>query len=116
MSVSKNIAGIQERIRVAARRSGRKPEEITLMAVSKTFPPQQIREGYQAGLRVFGESKVQEFAAKADALRDLQGAEWHMIGHLQTNKAAKAVELFSAVDSAFLILAMAGLSPNSADV
>ena len=69
------------------------------MAVSKTFPPGAIREAYAAGLRVFGENRVQEFAGKAYALRDLAGAEWHLIGHLQSNKAARAAELFAAVDS-----------------
>ena len=69
------------------------------MAVSKTFPPERIREAYAAGLRVFGENRVQEFAGKNEAIRDLSGAEWHLIGHLQSNKANKAVELFSAVDS-----------------
>ena len=69
------------------------------MAVSKTFPPGHIREAYATGLRVFGENRVQEFSGKAGALADLEDAEWHMIGHLQTNKAAKAVELFTAVDS-----------------
>ena len=69
------------------------------MAVSKTFPAARIREAYEAGLRLFGENRVQEFAGKTDSLRDLHDAEWHLIGHLQTNKAAKAVELFAAVDS-----------------
>jgi len=69
------------------------------MAVTKTHPPERIREAYAAGLRLFGENRVQEFAGKAPALADLAGAEWHMIGHLQTNKAGKTVELFSAVDS-----------------
>ena len=69
------------------------------MAVTKTHPPKRIREAYAAGLRLFGENRVQEFDGKAAALADLQGAEWHMIGHLQTNKAAKAVHLFAAVDS-----------------
>jgi PLP dependent protein len=69
------------------------------MGVSKTFPAERIREAYAAGLRVFGENRVQEFAGKADALRDLRDIEWHLIGHLQTNKAAKAAELFDAVDS-----------------
>src|SRR5262249_53511708 len=67
--------------------------------VTKTCPAACIREAYEAGLRVFGENRVQEFASKADALRDLHDAEWHMIGHLQTNKAAKAAELFTTVDS-----------------
>jgi pyridoxal phosphate enzyme (YggS family) len=99
MSIAENIAAVRERIAVAARRAGRSPEEITLMGVSKTFPVESIREAYQAGLRIFGENRVQEFDGKAAALRDLREAEWHLIGHLQTNKAAKAAELFDAVDS-----------------
>jgi PLP dependent protein len=98
-SVAKNLAAVQERIAAAARRAGRRPEEIALMAVSKTFPAEVIRQAYNAGQRMFGENRVQEFADKAGALQDLAGAEWHMIGHLQSNKAAKAAELFGAVDS-----------------
>ncbi len=70
-----------------------------LMAVSKTHSPERIREAYDAGQRLFGENRVQEFAGKFEALKDLSCAEWHMIGHLQSNKAAKTVELFGAVDS-----------------
>jgi PLP dependent protein len=99
MSIADNIAAARERIAAAARRAGRRPGEITLMAVSKTHSPERIREAYGAGLRLFGENRVQEFAGKAGALADLDGAEWHMIGHLQTNKASKAAELFSGVDS-----------------
>jgi PLP dependent protein len=99
MLVAENIAQVRERIAAAARRANRNPNEITLMGVSKTFPAERIREAYAAGLRVFGENRVQEFAGKADALRDLPDAEWHLIGHLQSNKAAKATELFNAVDS-----------------
>src|ERR1700739_4867316 len=99
MSISENLAAIFERINQAARRAGRLPEEIALMAVTKTQPAERIREAYHAGQRLFGENRVQEFAAKANALRDLRAAEWHMIGHLQTNKAAKTTELFCAVDS-----------------
>jgi PLP dependent protein len=99
MSVSANIASIQQRIASAARRAGRNSESITLMAVSKTQPVEAIREAYAAGLRVFGENRVQEFSGKAEALQALRDAEWHMIGHLQTNKASKAAELFVAVDS-----------------
>ena len=83
----------------ASRRAGRDFGGISLMAVSKTFPPDLLREAYQAGLRLFGENRVQEFTAKVEGLRDLAEAEWHMIGHLQANKSAKAVELFGAVDS-----------------
>lgn len=99
MCISDNIAQIRERIRAAAARAGRDAGSITLMAVSKTFPPEAIREAYAAGIRVFGENRVQEFAGKAEALRDLSDARWHMIGHLQSNKAAKAAELFHGVDS-----------------
>ncbi len=99
MALSENIAAIHGKIAAAAQRAGRRPQEISLMAVSKTHPPESIREAHAAGLRVFGENRVQEFAGKAAALADLAGAEWHMIGHLQTNKAGKVAELFSAVDS-----------------
>ena len=99
MSIAENIDRVRARIDAAAHRAGRQPEEIALMAVSKTFPPERIREAYNAGLRLFGENRVQEFAGKAEAIRDLHGAEWHMIGHLQSNKATKAADLFAAVDS-----------------
>jgi pyridoxal phosphate enzyme (YggS family) len=99
MSISDNIAAVRERIVVAARRAGRSRADIALMAVTKTHSPERIREAYTAGLRLFGENRVQEFATKAGALADLAGVEWHMIGHLQTNKAGKVVELFNAVDS-----------------
>src|SRR5438477_9929458 len=99
MRLTENIARVQERIAAAALRSGHKPDSITLMAVTKTFPPEQIRQAHDAGIRVFGENRVQEFAGKFQALRDLSNAEWHMIGHLQTNKAAKALELFGHIDS-----------------
>ena len=99
MSIGENISRIRERIAAAANRAKRNPAEIALMAVTKTFPPESIRDAYEAGLRLFGENRVQEFAGKAEALRDLHDADWHMIGHLQSNKAAKAVELFAAIDS-----------------
>jgi pyridoxal phosphate enzyme (YggS family) len=99
MSVRENIARVRERISSAARRAGRDPSGITLMAVSKTFPPDLVLEAYEAGLRSFGENKVQEFSSKAGLLSGLPGAEWHLIGHLQTNKTARAAELFAAIDS-----------------
>jgi PLP dependent protein len=99
MSISENVAAVCERIAAAARRAGRNPNDVALMAVSKTQPPERIREAYEAGQHVFGENRVQEFAAKAGELGDLPTAEWHMIGHLQSNKAAKTAELFRAVDS-----------------
>jgi len=99
MSIAENLAQVRQRIALAAKRAGRRPEDIALMAVSKTFSAESIREAYDAGLRLFGENRVQEFAGKFDSLRDLHNSDWHLIGHLQTNKAVKAVELFAAVDS-----------------
>jgi pyridoxal phosphate enzyme (YggS family) len=98
-SISDNIDRIRERITAAARRAGRNPDEIALMAVTKTFGADAIHEAYAGGQRLFGENRVQEFAAKREGVRGLADAEFHMIGHLQTNKAAKVVEVFSAVDS-----------------
>lgn len=99
MSIADNIALARRGVAAAALRAGRSAEDITLMAVSKTVAVEGIREAYLAGARVFGESRVQEFAGKAGALRDLHDAKWRLIGHLQGNKAARAVELFDAVDS-----------------
>jgi PLP dependent protein len=99
MSIAENVAKVRERIATAARRAKRTPEEITLMAVSKTVEPERIREAYAADVRVFGENRVQEFEEKAGALAALGGCEWHLVGHLQSNKAGKAAELFDGVES-----------------
>jgi pyridoxal phosphate enzyme (YggS family) len=99
MSIAENVAAVRNRVADSARRAGRRADDIALMAVSKTHPPERIREAYDSGLRLFGENRVQEFTGKAAALADLVDAEWHMIGHLQSNKAGKAAELFRAVDS-----------------
>lgn len=93
------IAAVRERIDAAARRTGRDPSEITLMAVSKTQPAEKIISAYEAGIRCFGENRVQEFAAKRDRLTALRGATFVLIGQLQSNKVNKAVELFSAIHS-----------------
>jgi len=98
MSIARNITSIRERIAQAAAQARRDPSQITLMAVTKTVDPARIREAYAAGLRIFGENRVQEFEGKS-AFSDYAGAEWRLIGHLQTNKAADAVRAFSAVDS-----------------
>ena len=95
MSISDNLAAVRARIEAAARRAGRSAADIAVMGVTKTHALERIREAYIAGLRLFGENRVQEFATKAPALAGLAGAEWHMIGHVQTNKAAKAVELLT---------------------
>jgi len=96
--LQENIARVQERIAAVCRRAGRPREGVRLVAVSKTVPPEQIREAYEAGLRDFGENRVQEAQAKRPALLDLK-VNWHMVGHLQTNKAKPARQLFHWVHS-----------------
>jgi pyridoxal phosphate enzyme (YggS family) len=90
---------VRERIARAAHKAGRDPAAITLIAVTKVFPSAAIREGYEAGLRDFGENYVQEFEGKAPDVADLTGARFHLIGHLQSNKAKKAAELFHTVQT-----------------
>lgn len=83
----------------ASARAGRDPASITLVAVTKVFPAAMIRDAYEAGLRDFGENYVQEFETKAPELADLTEARFHLIGHLQSNKAKKAAELFQAIQT-----------------
>jgi pyridoxal phosphate enzyme (YggS family) len=97
-SISKNIQRVQESMARAAERAGRQAEEITLVAVSKTFPAEAIRAAFEAGLRHFGENRVQEWESKRPLVADLD-ATWHLIGHLQSNKARRAANLFHRVDS-----------------
>ena len=98
LKIRDNLVRVQERVGVAAQKVGRGGEEITLIGVSKTQPAEAIRAAYEAGLRQFGENRVQEWEGKRDALGDLK-ATWHLIGHLQSNKAARAAGLFHSVDS-----------------
>ena len=97
-SIAANVEATLGRIQRAAQRSGRNAEEITVVAVAKTFPAESIRAAYAAGVRHFGENRVQEWEAKRTLLADLNAA-WHLVGHLQTNKAARAARLFHRVDS-----------------
>jgi len=97
-TIRENLQLVRGRLADAARRASRKPEEILLIGVSKTHPAEAIREAYDAGLREFGENRVQEWEGKIGALADLQ-ATWHLIGHLQSNKAARAAKAFHSVDS-----------------
>ena len=92
-----NINQIRERIRSAAARAGRRPEDVTLVAVSKTVEPERVEMALAAGQGLFGESKVQEAKAKIPLVSGR--AHWHMIGHLQTNKAREAVALFEVIHS-----------------
>ncbi|HXU20740.1 MAG TPA: YggS family pyridoxal phosphate-dependent enzyme [Verrucomicrobiae bacterium] len=93
------LAVVEERIVSACRRAGRERSSVRLMAVSKTHPAEAIREAAEAGLTLFGENRVQEFESKQPKLADLLDATWHLIGHLQSNKARRAVHLFHQADS-----------------
>jgi pyridoxal phosphate enzyme (YggS family) len=97
-NISENIARVEERIAAACRRSGRRREDVKLVAISKTRPAEAIRAAFAAGMRDFGENRVQEAQAKFPALADLR-ATWHLVGHLQTNKARAARETFHWVHS-----------------
>jgi pyridoxal phosphate enzyme (YggS family) len=96
--VRENLLRIQERMARAARRAGRPAEEVTLIGVSKMQAASAIREAYEAGVRHFGENRVQEWEGKRAGTEGL-AATWHLIGHLQSNKAARGARLFHSVDS-----------------
>lgn len=97
-AIVSNVERVRERVALAAKRAGRFADEITIVAVSKTFPADAIRVAYDAGLRHFGENRVQEWESKRAALAQLD-ATWHLIGHLQSNKSRRAAYLFHRVDS-----------------
>ena len=97
--LAERLAAVRARIERAAERSRRDPARILLLAVSKIFPAEAIQEAYALGLREFGENYVQEFEGKAPLVGGLPGARFHLIGHLQSNKAAKAAELFQVVQT-----------------
>jgi pyridoxal phosphate enzyme (YggS family) len=97
-SIREDLQRIQERIATSAHRAGRRSEDIILIGVSKTQTVEAIRAAYDAGLRHFGENRVQEWEGKHTHLADLQ-ATWHDIGHLQSNKANRAARLFQSIDS-----------------
>ncbi|HXE15208.1 MAG TPA: YggS family pyridoxal phosphate-dependent enzyme [Bryobacteraceae bacterium] len=97
LNLQARLEYVEEGIGAATQRAGRPRSSITLVAVSKKFSAGLIREGYQAGLRNFGENYVQEFSEKSPALADLSGCRFHMIGHLQSNKANLAASLFQVI-------------------
>ena len=99
MSIADNLARLLEQIADACRRSNRPESEVALMAVSKVHPFEVILEAYAAGQRLFGENRVQEFQEKSRHLGELIGAEFHLIGPLQSNKTSRAAELFDSVDT-----------------
>ncbi|MGH9736274.1 MAG: YggS family pyridoxal phosphate-dependent enzyme [Candidatus Acidiferrales bacterium] len=97
-AIASNLARVRERVARAAERAGHRADEITIVAVSKTFPADAIRAAYDVGLRHFGENRVQEWESKRPAVAQLD-ATWHLIGHLQSNKTRRAAYLFHRVDS-----------------
>lgn len=105
MSIADSIALVEEQIAAACRRGMRPRDSVRIMAVSKTHPAASIAEAFACGIRLFGENRVQEFAAKQSALQaagmssDVRPASFHLIGPLQSNKAARAAQIFDAVDS-----------------
>lgn len=97
IGIAGNLDQVRSKIAAAAERAGRNPSDVTLIAVSKTFGEPHLREAYAAGQRDFGENKVQEALQKIAATADTPGIRWHLIGHLQTNKARKAAGSFACV-------------------
>ena len=97
--LKQRLEAVEERIHAACTRSGRKRSDITLVAVTKIFPASVVKEAYEIGLRDFGENYVQEFAGKAPELGPMPGARFHLIGHLQSNKAKLASELFQVIQT-----------------
>ena len=99
--IADRVAAVRDRIARAAVRARRRPEDVTLVAVSKTHPAEAVKEAFAAGVRDFGENKVQEAEPKVAALSALRGSglRWHLVGHLQANKARTAATLFDRIDS-----------------
>ncbi|MEW6457170.1 MAG: YggS family pyridoxal phosphate-dependent enzyme [Acidobacteriota bacterium] len=98
MSLKENIEFIGERIKISAKKSGRNPEEIKILGATKSVPTEKIIEAYEAGIKLFGENRVQEANQKISEI-NIPSIEWHMIGNLQKNKVKKALELFSVIES-----------------
>ncbi len=98
MTIASNLEYLREKIEKACLKANRNPDEIKVVAVSKTHPVEKIIEGYNAGLRIFGENRVQEAREKFERLKDYS-IEWHLIGHLQKNKVKYAVNIFDFIHS-----------------
>jgi PLP dependent protein len=98
-NIGQNLQWIKERMTIAADSCGRSPDDILLLAISKTFPIEAVAQAVEAGLRHFGENRVQEAEAKILHFHQIVKLEWHLVGHLQSNKAKRAAELFDVIHS-----------------
>ena len=114
--IAQNVRSIRERIANAAAKCGRLPDEIALLAISKTFPKESIIQAAKAGLHRFGENRVQEAEDKIPHLVEIPDLEWHLVGHLQTNKARRAAELFYVVHSLDSVKLAIKLNQASLDI
>ncbi len=114
--IAQNIQSIRERIDRAATACGRQPGEIMLLAVSKTFPVESISQAAEAGIRQFGENRVQEAESKIPYFSKNLKLEWHLIGHLQVNKARRAAELFDVIHSLDSIKLAAKLNQTGLEI
>jgi pyridoxal phosphate enzyme (YggS family) len=99
MGIKENLERIREEIEKACQKLGRSPSEVKILAATKTRTPEEIFQAYEAGIRLFGENRVQEAREKLPKLPPMPGASWHMIGHLQSNKVKYAVKLFDCIES-----------------
>ena len=115
MSVAVRLTEVRARIDAAARGAGRDPSSVRLVAVSKTFPVYAVREAYAVGHRDFGENRVQEALEKISALQDFPDARWHLLGHLQSNKARKAAPAFAMIQSVDSVDLLQKLDAAAAD-
>ena len=114
--ISRNIQYIRDRIELAVESCGRDIKEITLLAISKTFPREAISEAIAAGILQFGESRVQEAEKKIPYFSGAEKPEWHLIGHLQSNKTRRAVELFDVIQSVDSAKLAARISQSSLEL
>ncbi len=114
MTIEENMKEINARISRACERSGRSPDEVTMVAISKTQSPEAVHAAFRAGIRHFGENRVQEAGGKLPELKEIRDqSTWHMVGHLQTNKVKTALELFDIIQSVDSLKLAAFLSRNA---
>lgn len=116
IDIASNLSTVQSRVADAAKRAGRQPDDVTLVAVSKTFGVEHVKAAHAAGQRDFGENKVQEGLQKISATSDIPDARWHLIGHLQSNKARKAAASFACIHSVDSIELLSRLDTAAAEL